>query len=902
MDRRKWVLTSLLMLVTVLALVGPGRANGNALAQEPLSRVRFLHAVPGAPDVDVYFDGALIAPGLSYGTATPHINVPGGDRQVALRQAGTDTVLIEVPVPLVADLAFTVVIQGTPAAIEAALYEDILDELEPGMARLTAINAVGDAPPLDMLTAAGGPLLQGVSYGAQFGTVNISTGSQSLVMVPAGGAVESAVVRIGDVPLQSGTLYTFVALGTLDGTVPASALVLATPVNSGADAVRVRVAHGSPDAPAVDVYANDVLIVPSLALGQMTGHMAFPAGDYTLALRPAGSPAAEAPAASADVTLDPGVPAVTVAAQGNLGDGSLALAVYPDAVADMTPDKARVAVINTVSGSTVSVDVVDAAQTVLAADLPVGEQSQPSDVAVGEYMLVASIAGVTTPVDVVVPAQDYVGGAYYSVLVFGGGPSNAPYDARVAGTEITITPVSLLAAPPPQAVAEAATPEATAAEVTEAAPAETPPPAETVAPVEASEVVPAGDSEVVVDQPPAQEAAPPAANSELVAEPAQAPQAPPPAAPAAQPTPAPDQPVGTVELNPGANLQCREYPRSDARSLGLIPSGTTLIILGRTGEPLVPETGNPTPEPTPVVETIDDLWVSVRWDQAGGGYIRCWVAAQFLLIEYKGKFLTDIEDLFEQLPEEPFNRPGEAVGASEQPPTPVFNAVLATVTLEPGVSLQLRRYPNSNAEALDRVPSGAQLEVLGYVEAPSEGLVGQPTSPYWLRVRYRTEFGGATIGWVSAQYVVMTYFERPVVIEDLPGLDAPELDAENPEAGFYEAAGSPPTPPLESQDVVGLVNLNPGANLNLRDRPSVDARVVLGAPSGASMVLNGRNGDGAWVQVTYLSDSGPVAGWVASQYLIVTRGGQPYAIKDLPILTDEPDLMGQPVPTETPAQ
>jgi uncharacterized protein YraI len=224
----------------------------------------------------------------------------------------------------------------------------------------------------------------------------------------------------------------------------------------------------------------------------------------------------------------------------------------------------------------------------------------------------------------------------------------------------------------------------------------------------------------------------------------------------------------------------------------------------------------------------------------------------------------------------------------------LFNAVIATVELDPGVSLQLRRFPETQAESLGLVPAGAQLEVLGYAEAPNEGLVGQPTSPNWLYVRYRTENGGATIGWVSAQYVSLSQLGRPVELASLPLVDVSE-------GGYYELPGQAPQIPVEQQDVVGIVNLNPGANLNLRDRPSADGRVVVGIPSGEAMILKGRNGDGAWVQVTYKSAAGDLEGWVAAQYLTITRGGQPYDIKGLPILTGEEDTMGL-APTETPAQ
>jgi hypothetical protein len=892
MNRRNWILTGLLLAAILLALVGP-MSYERAQAQESLSRVRFLHAVPGAPSVDVYLDGKIVAANLAFGRVTPHLSVPGGDHQVTLRQTGLGmdaAPLIEVAVPLAPGFAFAVVAQGTPGALTAALYEDILDELAPGMARLTAINTISDAPPLDVLTTDGGPLLQGVNYGMQFGTINIPTGVQDLVMVPAGGAPESAIAQIGQVSLQSGTLYTFVALGTLAGNT--STLVIATPVNSGADAVRVQFAHGSPDALPMDIYANDTLIAPSLALGEMTGHIALPAGTYRLDVRPAGAPAADPPLISANMALD--APAQTVALLGLASGDALALQAFPDDIANLTPDQARIAVINAVTGSTTSAGLNDPSNTVLTSDVAADTQSGATNVAVGEHMITVSIRGTENPVDLVVPAETYYGGMYYSVLVYGGGPNAVPFDARVAGTEINVTTGSLPAAQP---VVVAPAPTETAALPTEApAPTEAAP-LPTEAPV-ATEVAPIPTEAAPLPVEPAT-----TTETELVMQPTQESEV-----VAAPPTPVPTQqvpvqpvapqpqlPTAYVELNPGANLHCRELPGPEKRSLGLIPSGTTLTVIGRTGTPLVPDTGtNPTPEPTPEVTVVEDLWLSVQWNPPTGGYLRCWVNAQYLRVEWKGKLLDELDELWE-LPEEPFNRPGEVVGADVAPPTPRFNAVIATVQLDPGVGLQLRRNPETRAESLELVPAGAQLEVLGYAEAPSEGLVGQPTDPNWIYVRYRTENGGATIGWVSAQYVVLSQLGRSVDIMSLPLVDITE-------AGYYELPGQAPQIPVEQQDVVGVVNLDPGANLNLRDRPSADARVVVGIPSGEVMVLDGRNGDGSWAHAVYQSAAGDLEGWVATQYLSITRGGQPYDIKPLAILTGEEDTMGLPTPEPTAEQ
>ncbi len=904
MKRRLWLVAGLLVLALVAALVGPAH-GGTVRAQGDSSRVRFLHAVPGAPNVDVYFDGSLAVAGLSYGSATPHMTVAAGDHQVALRQAGSDpsaAALLEVTVPLAPDLAFTVVAQGTPGALEGGLYEDILDELEPGFARLTAINTIADAPALDVLTTEGGPLLQGVGYGAQFGTVNIPADQKDLTIVPAGGAVESAIAPVGPVSLTSGVLYTIVSLGTLDGDVTPSPLVLATPVNGAADSVRVRLAHGSPDAPAVDVYANDTLIAPSLGLGQMTPHIPLPAGDYAVALRPAGAAPADEPVFTADVSLSADASAVTVVVTGELEDGSMALASYLDDVADVTPESARIAVMNAVPGATATVTLADEAATVLASALAETEQGDAIDVAPGNYMLSASVQDVDTPVDVVVPEETYAGGMYYTVLVFGGGAAGAPIDARVAGTAIAVEAGSLPGSgggvmvadvPPAEEPTEAPVMEATEeppAEVTEEAPPaaepteEAPPVEEPSEVVEAPPVEEPTETELVIDPESAE------TSTEIVESPPADVQAQPTAAPQPLATQEP-VPIAYVELNPGANLHCREYPSATAKSLGLIPSGATLTVLGKTGEPIVPDTGDPTPEPTPVVETLQDLWLSVRWDPPTGGFLRCWVAAEYLRVEFRGQLLDELEELLE-LPEEPFNLPGEAVDTDIQPPTPVYDAILATVNLDPGVSLQLRRFPQTDAEALDRVPAGAQLEVLGYVESPSEGLVGQPVDPNWIRVRYLKENGGATVGWVSAQYVTLSHRDRAIEITDLTVLD-PE------EAGFYETPGQQPFIPIEQQEIVGVVTLDPGANLNLRDRPNPDGFVVVGVPSGDVVTVNGRNGDGTWVQVTYETGTGPLEGWVAAQYLTITQGGQPVNLSTLANLSDEPDaLTGEAPPAD----
>ena len=73
-----------------------------------------------------------------------------------------------------------------------------------------------------------------------------------------------------------------------------------------ANAVRIRAIHASPDAPAVDVYANDgtTPLVQDLAYGEATAYLDIPEGTYNIQLRAAGSAASSVPVyETGDMTL-----------------------------------------------------------------------------------------------------------------------------------------------------------------------------------------------------------------------------------------------------------------------------------------------------------------------------------------------------------------------------------------------------------------------------------------------------------------------------------------------------------------------------------------------------------------------------------------------------------------------
>ena len=79
------------------------------------------------------------------------------------------------------------------------------------------------------------------------------------------------------------------------GTTAALAALIALPAGVAAqddttdEMAKVRVGHFSPDAPAVDVYANDGAILTEVPFGVLSEYLEVPAGTYTIAVVAAGA-------------------------------------------------------------------------------------------------------------------------------------------------------------------------------------------------------------------------------------------------------------------------------------------------------------------------------------------------------------------------------------------------------------------------------------------------------------------------------------------------------------------------------------------------------------------------------------------------------------------------------------
>lgn len=132
-------------------------------------------------------------------------------------------------------------------------------------------------------------------------------------------------------------------------TITCGAVLVGAPPAAAADQGYVRLAHLSPDTPAVDVYLSSVAgaieeqIFPAVGYGVVSDYQALPTGTYAVAMRLAGADPSTPPVLTTQVTVAAGQ-AYTVAGVGRNAD--LGLRVIDDDLSMPASGKAKVRIVH----------------------------------------------------------------------------------------------------------------------------------------------------------------------------------------------------------------------------------------------------------------------------------------------------------------------------------------------------------------------------------------------------------------------------------------------------------------------------------------------------------------------------------------------------------------------------
>lgn len=199
-----------LALMMALALAAP------AFAQSGEAQVRVAHLSPDAPNVDVYVNGQPVdaLQNVPYGAVSSYLTLPAGTQQVTVYPAGdTSQAVIDTPVDLAAEGAYTIGAVGlvSDGSLTAQAYNDDLSAPTGGNGKVRAVHAVPDAGPVDVVTATGTALVEGLSLPNASPYAEVPAGSY-MINVNAAGTDQTLISA--DATVEPGANYSAFAVGT----------------------------------------------------------------------------------------------------------------------------------------------------------------------------------------------------------------------------------------------------------------------------------------------------------------------------------------------------------------------------------------------------------------------------------------------------------------------------------------------------------------------------------------------------------------------------------------------------------------------------------------------------------------------------------------------------------------
>lgn len=405
----KSVAVPVVAVAGVMSLMGCAEDIENTTAD-----VRFFHASPDAPKVNISLNGNVITKGLDYNQASSIYKASTGDNAVKVTGIipGGNKDVIAAPLSLTEKIRYDVLAVNNVSGIEPVVIATPR-EFDTSKVRLRVAHLAPAAPAVDVYVTApdaalpASPLLTGVSFKGYSNALTIGAGKYQIRIAPEG--TTNVVFDSGALTLTAGSDLLVAATENVrikgEGKSPVALAVIsdkgAATVFNNNDGAHIKVGHFVSNAPAVDVVANNGFNAPLFAnapYNAITAYKNVPAATYNVKVVPNG--------ATTPVVLDTNLPlnngdVKTVLALGQLTAGKIDALVVDDAPrAVATEAKVRVIHASSAAGS---VDVyvtapgadIASASPVLS-NIPLKANSGYLSLAAGKYDVTVTPSGQKT--------------------------------------------------------------------------------------------------------------------------------------------------------------------------------------------------------------------------------------------------------------------------------------------------------------------------------------------------------------------------------------------------------------------------------------------------------------------------------------------------------------------------
>jgi len=425
----KW---SPLLATVLLGAVGCGGSsnNNNSGPTVETTALRVVHAVADAPSVNVNLDGTEVLSEVPFGVGSGFLTIDEGAYDISVDAIvppdQTVTVIDVQDLPLDSGSEYNIIAVGVTAtgSIEPLVIPATPFDVSTGQAQLVVAHASPSAPQVDVyLTAPDDPLDPAVNRAASFSfkenfSATVPPGTYQIRITLADDP-DTVVFDSGPGDLPGGDFLVAAVDNTGPGASPVSLIIVDRDGQS--DAIMdvatpsvITAVHDSPDAPIVDILADDrttqqdeaLKIVDSLAYTQFDYLSEVPPGQYTLSVTPEDNPSVNALQIEADLLAGDEVTALVTGFLANPPSQDLALQAL--VLVDDTRSIATEARVRIVHGSPstpeVDIYVTEPGAVIGDPDVSPAFSSVPFladtgfvSLAPGTYDVTVTLAGDTTP-------------------------------------------------------------------------------------------------------------------------------------------------------------------------------------------------------------------------------------------------------------------------------------------------------------------------------------------------------------------------------------------------------------------------------------------------------------------------------------------------------------------------
>lgn len=181
--------------------------------------VRILHAVPKAPNVDVYLNGSLLASNLAFGKISKYNILSPGEYEFQLFKAGTyDRPLLTQTIKLIANAHYTVSIVTLSNNLYLFRLKDDNIPITKAQSFLRFINLSSNAPLLSLALPNGVTLFNQAEYLETTGYYQLSAGIYNFEVLLGSSQVTTKYIK--NITLNNNSFHTIYIIGIFNDKPP----------------------------------------------------------------------------------------------------------------------------------------------------------------------------------------------------------------------------------------------------------------------------------------------------------------------------------------------------------------------------------------------------------------------------------------------------------------------------------------------------------------------------------------------------------------------------------------------------------------------------------------------------------------------------------------------------------